>query len=594
MRLCQLLRRALLADAALVQHDDLVGHGHGGQLVGNHDQRAPAAQPRQRLGDGGLVFGIQRGRGLIDQQNGRILDERTRDGDALALAARQARPALAHRRVQALRQALDDFGHAGLARGFHHLGIAGLRAAHADVVGNGALEKVAVLEDLADLPGQPLARDLAHVDAAHQNAALLHIEKACDQPQHGRFARARGAHQRRHRARLHAQAQAAQHLGLARRVAEHHIAQLHRGIARRLGHGRLGQRLDREDVAHGIELHARGAQRVGVAGHLQQRIDMAAGQQQGHDHGDGGFHSHALCCNAAQALVQPQRAGHQQGRKHGLHGPAVEHARQRRQANGLRARCALPAQGLLQPARAAAFAIEGAQHGLRLRKLHHALAGAGHAALQALVGTAAQVRGDQQHAGQQRQRQQCNQAHAPVHGTQRGHHGNGRHGAAEHGREHMGRQLGHFHHSLRDNVVEPGRVLGREPSHGQAGHMVAKPVARHAQHGGAQAQAGFFHLALPGPAQHHARQQHGQPGRGAARIACQQARQHGHKSGDNQAAEQAMQHGHAGIAAEKPGVVAQQLHQGLQHGGSSGARAGVEGRDWEGCDSYPPSAHSRA
>ena len=124
--------------------------------------------------------------------------------------------------------------------------------------------------------------------------------------------------------------------------------------------------------------------------------------------------------------------------------------------------------------------------------------------------------------------------------------------------------------------------------------MVAKPVACHAQHGGAQAQAGFFHLALPGPAQHHASQQHGQPGGRAAHITRQQARQHGNKSGDDQAAEQAVQHGHAGIAAEKPGIVAQQLHQGLQHGGSSGARAGVEGWACVGSGAYPPSAHSRA
>ena len=36
--------RALLGDLALIEHDDLVGHGHRGELVGDDDQRALAAK----------------------------------------------------------------------------------------------------------------------------------------------------------------------------------------------------------------------------------------------------------------------------------------------------------------------------------------------------------------------------------------------------------------------------------------------------------------------------------------------------------------------------------------------------------------------
>ena len=63
----------------------------------DHDQRAAAAQSRQRLGDDVLVLGVQRGGRLVHQQDGSILEQRAGDGDALALAARQARAAFADR-----------------------------------------------------------------------------------------------------------------------------------------------------------------------------------------------------------------------------------------------------------------------------------------------------------------------------------------------------------------------------------------------------------------------------------------------------------------------------------------------------------------
>ena len=148
----------------------------------DHDQRAAAAQSRQRLGDDVLVLGVQRGGRLVHQQDGSILEQRAGDGDALALAARQARAAFADRSVHALRQARDDLRHAGLARGLHEFGLGGVGLADADVVGDAAREQIAVLEDLAELAGQLRARHPAHVDAADQHAALAGVEEARDQP----------------------------------------------------------------------------------------------------------------------------------------------------------------------------------------------------------------------------------------------------------------------------------------------------------------------------------------------------------------------------------------------------------------------------
>ena len=289
----------------------------------------------------------------------------------------------------------------------------------------------------------------------------------------------------------------------------------------------------------------RAPQRVAVAGHFQQRIDVAPHQQQSDDGADHVGRRQG----AAQAAVQPHGRRDQQRGEHGLDRPHVQHRRQRGQEDQPRRRLPLPVHRLLQEAHAAAFAIEGAQHRLRLRKLHHALAGAGVAFMERAVRAPRQPSGQEQHAGQQRQRRQRDQPQLPVQGEQGADDDEGRHQAADHRREHMRGQLGHGHRALRDDMGQARRVLRREPAYRQAGHMVAQAVARGLQHRGTDAHACLFDPAAPGPAGDHAGQQHGQPAR-AAQVAGQQPREQRRQRGDGQAAEQPMGHGHPGVAAE--------------------------------------------
>ena len=197
----------------------------------------------------------------------------------MAFATGQPGPALAHRRVQALGQSLDDFQHAGLSRRLHHFGVTGRWFADTDVVGNAALEQVGILEDLADLAGQLLTGHLAHIHAADDHAALGHIEEACDQAHQCGLARAGSAHQCGHTARFDAQADIAQHVGLALGISEADVAQLDGAIERRLGCLWLWQWLDCKNLAHGAQLATGTAQHFAVAGHFQQRVDEAADQQ---------------------------------------------------------------------------------------------------------------------------------------------------------------------------------------------------------------------------------------------------------------------------------------------------------------------------
>ena len=62
---------APLDDAALVEHEDLVGGLDGRQAVGDHERRAPGQRLGQRLLDEQLGLGVEVGGGLVEDDDGR-------------------------------------------------------------------------------------------------------------------------------------------------------------------------------------------------------------------------------------------------------------------------------------------------------------------------------------------------------------------------------------------------------------------------------------------------------------------------------------------------------------------------------------------
>src|SRR5262245_19427463 len=108
--------RATLDDAALVHDDDLVGVLDGGQAMRDHQRGAVAHEFDQRGLDAPLGFIVESRRGLVEDQDGRVLEQGARDGDALLLSARQLRTALTHGCVHALRQFAGEFVDVGHAR----------------------------------------------------------------------------------------------------------------------------------------------------------------------------------------------------------------------------------------------------------------------------------------------------------------------------------------------------------------------------------------------------------------------------------------------------------------------------------------------
>jgi hypothetical protein len=67
---------------------DARGRGfHVGDDVRGEDDDALAGQIREQVAEADALFGIEPGRGLVDDQELRIVEERLRDADALAHAA---------------------------------------------------------------------------------------------------------------------------------------------------------------------------------------------------------------------------------------------------------------------------------------------------------------------------------------------------------------------------------------------------------------------------------------------------------------------------------------------------------------------------
>ena len=104
--------RAAFHDAAGVEHHDLVGAAHGGEAVRDDQHRPVAHQLLDGLLHQPLALGVERAGGLVEDQDGRVAEQRPRDGHPLPLAAGEARPLLAQQALVIPSDSEDDRGRA--------------------------------------------------------------------------------------------------------------------------------------------------------------------------------------------------------------------------------------------------------------------------------------------------------------------------------------------------------------------------------------------------------------------------------------------------------------------------------------------------
>lgn len=121
--------RALFDDPAAVQEDDAIGALNRPQPMRDQHHRPARHQALDALVDGRLVHRIQRRGHLVQQHDGRILQQRSRDRNPLALTAGQQCAAHADMRRPAAGQSLDHLVQARRGRGRPHVGVIGIGTA---------------------------------------------------------------------------------------------------------------------------------------------------------------------------------------------------------------------------------------------------------------------------------------------------------------------------------------------------------------------------------------------------------------------------------------------------------------------------------
>src|SRR6516162_3936959 len=99
---------AVFDQAATLERDDAIRRPHGRKPVRDDENRPPLGDLLHVLLNDTLALIVEGARRLIEDQNARIGDERAGNRDALALAAREGRAALAYDRVVAFGQLEDE------------------------------------------------------------------------------------------------------------------------------------------------------------------------------------------------------------------------------------------------------------------------------------------------------------------------------------------------------------------------------------------------------------------------------------------------------------------------------------------------------
>ena len=233
--------RRCLREVAPLQLQLHVARRERGPPVRDQKRRAAPHQAIHGLEDRGFGLHVDRARGLVEDQERRVLQERARERDALALAAGELHPALPDRRRVAPRQADDEVVRARCLRGPRDVEVARRRAPVGDVLRDAAREQHGLLEHDGELFAQVGEAVVPQVDAVEEDGAGRRVVESGEEAHERRLPGARRPHDRNPRARLHLEGDVAQYRVLAV-VGEADLPERHRagGAHQRTSVGSLG------------------------------------------------------------------------------------------------------------------------------------------------------------------------------------------------------------------------------------------------------------------------------------------------------------------------------------------------------------------
>ena len=143
---------------------------HRRQPVRDDQHGAVARDAPHVLLDHPLALIVERARRLVEDEDARVAHQRTGDGDALALAARQARAALANDRLVTLRQFEDELVRAGERRRRGNPLDRHAWVRQRDVVTDRTIEEDVLLQHDPNLPPEPGGVNRRDIDPVDEHA----------------------------------------------------------------------------------------------------------------------------------------------------------------------------------------------------------------------------------------------------------------------------------------------------------------------------------------------------------------------------------------------------------------------------------------
>ena len=285
----------------------------------NGDGGAALHQSLQGLLHQTLALGVEGRGGLVEDEDGRVLEDGTGDADALALTAGEATTTVANHGVVAVLALHDEVVGIGYLSGLDDLFHRGVIYAEGDVVVEGVIEEDGLLVDVADEGTQFGDAYTLDVLAVDEYFTLLHIVVARHQVHEGTLAGAGLSHEGDGLALWHDEVDVLEH-GTPFDVTEADVAQLHLLLEgwqrlRVLGltDGVLG--LENEiDTVHGGEAEGN---LIGGLRELLQRVDDAVEDDHVEDEG-GGIDEVALAED--EETAEPQHDDDDDGSQELRHG----------------------------------------------------------------------------------------------------------------------------------------------------------------------------------------------------------------------------------------------------------------------------------
>ena len=165
----------------------------------------PLPEHLQRILDERVVFVVEMGRSLVEDEDSGIGQQRARDGDTLPLASRQPHAALTDDRVVPVLEASDELVAVGPAPGFKNGGTIRSSRSVGDGIGHRAIKKHVVLQHGAEERSEIGKPDGRHVLAIDEQPPRRGTMKAHDQADQRAFSCAARTDQRNGRAGSDAQ-----------------------------------------------------------------------------------------------------------------------------------------------------------------------------------------------------------------------------------------------------------------------------------------------------------------------------------------------------------------------------------------------------